>query len=227
MQKSLYVPIIALIISSCAPSRFVEPLDKGDLSVGANFGGPTIEFAGAPIPLPLTSIEVGYGLDSNLTLHGGWHTTAAFFGNAQIDAGVTYQFLKQNKYIPNLSASPAFNLIYNFDDRSARLWPILDVNAFWNYGKRANYFYLGFNNYFELRSTMALEQPQEHHWIFSPQIGHVLKGKKNPWQLSVEMKFLAPYVDNSTAFIPYKSVLGKWGATGFYIGFRRPLTLKK
>lgn len=227
MRKVFVLCSLVVFISSCAPSRFVQPLDKGDLSVGANFGGPTIEFGGAPIPLPLTAIEVGYGLDSNLTVHGGWHTTAAFFGNAQVDAGVTYQFLKQKKYLPNVSVSPSLNFIYNFDDRSARLWPILDINAFWNYGKRQNYFYAGINNYFELKSTMALDQPQQHHWLFSPQIGHVIKGKKSPWQFSIELKMIAPYVDNSTAFVPYKSVLGKWGATGIYLGFRRPLTLKK
>ena len=120
MKKYVFISFVTLLIMSCAPSRFVEPLNKGDLSVGANFGGAVIEFAGAPIPLPLTSVEVGYGIDTNLTLHGGWHTTAAFFGNAQIDAGVTYQFLDQNKYIPNVSVSPAFNFIYNFDDQSAR-----------------------------------------------------------------------------------------------------------
>lgn len=190
-------------------------------------GGPMIEFAGAPIPLPLTSIEVGYGLDSNLTVHGGWHTTAAFFGNAQIDAGITYQFLEQKKYIPNVSVAPSFNFIYSFEDKSARLWPILDLNAFWNYGKRRNYFYVGFNNYFELKQTMANDQDQRQHWIFSPQIGHIIKGKKSPWQLSLELKFLAPYMDNSKSFVPFKSVLGKWGSTGFYIGFRRALNFKK
>lgn len=226
-MRAILVLMIGLVLGSCAQSRFVEPLEKDQLAIGAGFGGPSIEFAGAPIPLPMTTLEVGYGIDSNLTVHGGWHTTSAFFGNAQIDAGVTYKFLDQKKYIPNVSASPSFNFIYNFDDKSARFWPILDINAYWNYGNRKNYFYVGFNNYFDLSKTMANDQDQMHHWIFSPQIGHIIKGKKSPWQLSVELKFLAPYMDNTKAFVPFKSVLGKWGATGFYIGFRRALNFKK
>ncbi|MEX1001571.1 MAG: hypothetical protein WDZ35_05600 [Crocinitomicaceae bacterium] len=225
-MRMCIILVAFVCLTACAPSRFVEPLEKKSLAVGASIGGPVIEFAGAPIPLPMSSIEVGYGLDSNLTVHGAWHTTAALFGNAQIDAGVTYRLLHQQKFRPNLSVSPSFNFIYNFEAKSARLWPILDLNAYWNYGQRKNYFYVGVNNYFELKKTMAHEQEQAHHWIFSPQIGHVFKGKKRPWQLFTEFKFIAPNVDNSFAFVPYQSILGKWGATGFYLGYRYTFSKK-
>lgn len=207
------------LVQSCAPSRFVEPLQKKELSIGGCLGGPVIDFGG-PIPMPLTSIEVGYGLDTHLTAFGGLHSTAAFFGNLQMDLGVSYQFLEQKKYIPNLSVSPSVNFVYDFGDKTGKLWPILDVNAFWNYGQRRNYFYLGVNNYFELSGTMANDQPQKTHWLFNPQIGHITKGKQENWQLTTEIKFLGPNLDNSKAFIPYKSLTGTHGATGFFIGCR-------
>ena len=218
--------LTAIVLGACAPARFVEPLDKGELSVGANFGGPIIDFAGAPIPVPLTAIEAGYGIDTNLTVHGGLHTTAAIFGNFQMDAGVTYQFLEQNRYIPNVSVNPGFNLVVDLanvdrEDVRTKFWPTLDLNAFWNYGERRNYAYIGVNNYFELTSMMANEQVQANNWIFSPQIGHVVKGKSNKWQLITEIKFLAPYRKNTYSFIPYKSLLGANGATGVFIGYRR------
>ncbi|MCB9225506.1 MAG: hypothetical protein H6582_15105 [Crocinitomicaceae bacterium] len=175
----------------------------------------------------MTSIEVGYGIDSSLTVFGGWHTTAAFFGNFQVDAGITYQVLQQKKYIPNVSVSPSFNYIISIDSKEQRAWPILDANAFWNYGKRSNYWYVGVNNYFEFKRKMANEQDQLHHWIFSPQIGHVVKGKKHPWRLTTEFKFIAPYLNNVSSFVPYKSLLGEWGSTGFYIGFSYPFKMKK
>ena len=154
-------------------------------------------------------------------------TTAALFGNAQIDVGVTYQFLKQKKFRPNVSVAPAINFVYNFDDKSAHLWPLLDVNAFWNYGERQNYWYVGFNNYFEFSNTIANDQPQNHRWIWNPQIGHIIKGKKKGWEFCAEIKLLAPYLDASKAFVPFKSILGKWGSTGIYLGFRYPIQLKK
>ena len=223
IMRTYILLFIVFAVASCAPSRFVEPLDKGEWAVGGSFGGPVIDFAGAPIPVPITSIEVGYGLDSTKTIHGGLHTTAMLFGNFQIDAGMTYQFLHQKKWIPNVSASAGFNTIYDFDDKSGKFWPTLDANAFWNYGKRRNYFYTGFNNYFDFTSTLSTGEPQTNHILFSPQIGHVLKGKNRSWELTTELKFLAPYMRNDYAFVPYKSITGNFGAAGFYIGFRKIL----
>ncbi len=222
-MRTYILLFIVFAVASCAPSRFVEPLDKGEWAVGGSFGGPVIDFAGAPIPVPITSIEVGYGLDSTKTIHGGLHTTAMLFGNFQIDAGMTYQFLRQKKWIPNVSASAGFNTIYDFDDKSGKFWPTLDANAFWNYGKRRNYFYTGFNNYFDFTSTLSTGEPQTNHILFSPQIGHVLKGKNRSWELTTELKFLAPYMRNDYAFVPYKSITGNFGAAGFYLGFRKIL----
>lgn len=231
MRTFVYLLAISLM-ASCAPARFVEPLPKKQLSIGANIGGPVLGFGNIFVPTPLSAIEVGYGLDTNLTVHGGLHVTSMFFGNAQVDGGITYRFLKQKKLIPNLSVNPGFNLVVDVRDvgeneTRAKFWPTLDVNAYWNYGKRRNYIYLGANNYFELSSTQALDQPQSHHWLFSPQIGHVFKGRNHSWEFITEFKFLAPNIENTTSFIPYRSILGKHGATGFYLGFRKMIGRKR
>ncbi|MCH2223334.1 MAG: hypothetical protein MK066_01100 [Crocinitomicaceae bacterium] len=226
MRTYVYL-LLLLLVSSCAPSRFVEPLDKKEFALGGNLGGPLISFAGVPISVPLSSIEGGYGLDTNLTIHAGLHTTSMFFGNFQIDGGVTYQFLEQQKYLPSLSVSPAFNFIIDLDDGQADFWPMLDVNAFWNYGNRRNYFYLGVNNYFELSSTMANDLPQERFLLFSPQVGHVIKGKNRAWELSLELKLIAPNLESANAFVSYTGITGNRGATGVYIGFRKLLGRKK
>lgn len=225
-MKLLIFSICLLFIVGCAPSRFVEPLDKGTWSVGGNLGGPVIDFGGAPIPVPLTEIEAGYGLDSNLTVHGGLHTTALLFGVGQFDFGATYKLLDQKKYFPNLSVALGGNVAYSPSEKAAEFWPTLDVNAYWNYGARKSYFYVGFNNYFVLQSRMAFDQQQEQRIIFNPQIGHVFKPKSGGYQIFAELKFIAPHLDSEKAFVPYKSMFGTNGATGFYIGFRKLLGTK-
>ena len=37
---------------SCAPSRIIKPLNKGEKAVSINAGGPLIGFAGTKIPVP-------------------------------------------------------------------------------------------------------------------------------------------------------------------------------
>ncbi len=228
MKVSKFVLISTLLfLISCGPAKFVEPIPVKKISIGGHFGGPVINFGG-PIPIPLSAIEVGYGIDTNLTAFASIHTTSIFFGNLQFDGGVTYKVLDQNKYRPNISVSPSFNLLYSVSGKVAKFWPVLDLNAYWNYGLNKNYFYLGLNNYFELSKTMANNQPQAHHWLFSPQIGHVLKGKKGNGQLTVELKWLGPNLDNSYDFIPYSTLLfGNHGASGIFIGYRHLLKSKK
>jgi hypothetical protein len=220
-MKNIHVLLLIVLISSgCAQTRFVEPLEKGQLSIGGNFGGPLIEYAPAVIPIPFLDAEAGYGIDTNLTVHGGLNLTSLFFGNIHLDAGVTYKFLDQRKFRPNVSVTPGFNFVFDLYDHGAKFWPMADINAYWNYGERKNYFYSGFSNYFELSKTMANDLPQSHHWLFSPQIGHVVKGKNQKFQFTTEIKFLGINLDSKYSFIPYSGVTGNAGVTGIYLGFR-------
>ena len=220
MKRFFFSISILFFILSCGPSKFVEPIAHKQISVGGHFGGPMLNNFGAPIPLPITAVEVGYGLDTNITIFGGLHTTAILFGNLQTDFGATFKVWEQNRFIPNVSITPGFNFIYSLGENVAKFWPTLDANAYWNYGQKRNYFYAGFNNYFELSSTMANNQPQSSHWLFSPQLGHVLKGKQGQGQFTCELKWLGPNFRNDYAFIPYATPQGNNGAIGIYIGYR-------
>ena len=226
-MKYTYLIFITLFAAACAPTRFIEPVEEGKLAAGATFGGPLIDFAGAPIPVPLTSLEVGYGFKENLTFSGGLHTTAAVFGNLQIDLGGTYKFLDQERFRPNLSVSPSLNTVWDIYDKKIKVWPVIDLNAYWNYGKKNNYVYVGANNFVEFSGTRALEQDQPTPILFSPQIGHVLKGKDRKWEFISEIKFLSPFTNSSYAFVPYRSFTGNFGATGIFLGYRYYFNLKK
>ena len=69
MRAQLFI-LLVVLLSSCASSRFVEPLDKNQLAVGVELGGPALGFGGAVIPTPLSSISAGYGIDTNVTVYG-------------------------------------------------------------------------------------------------------------------------------------------------------------
>jgi len=217
-MKHLIFFTIIITLASCTASRFVEPLEKGTHTVGVNFGGPLIEFGGATIPVPFSALNYGYGVDSNLTVYGGLHLTAAYFGNIQVDLGATYLLLPQNKYVPAISISPALNIVtrYNFID--TKIWPAIDINGFWNYGAKKNYAYIGISNWIELSRLRAHNESALTRWVWSPQLGHNLKLKKG-FQLQTEIKLLAPNHKNNEVFVPYRSLLGNRGASGVFINF--------
>lgn len=214
MKKYLAFGVLTFLLMACAPARFVEPLDKGEWSVGAELGGPVLNFDGAPIPTPLSAIEVGYGIDSSITVHGGLHLTSMFYGNAQLDLGATFKVHEQEGWKPNISVAAGFNAIYSPSAGKADFWPVLDANLYWNYGRRRNYVYFGANNYFDFSSSST--------WLFNPQLGHVVKGKLDRWQLITEFKWIAPFRQNEAAFVPYYGI-AKHGALGFFLGVRRTI----
>jgi hypothetical protein len=218
---------LGLFAVACAPTRFIEPVEEGKLAAGAAFGGPLIDFAGAPIPVPLTSLEVGYGFKENLTFFGGIHTTAAVFGNLQVDLGGTYKFLDQDRFKPNISVSPSLNTIWDIYDKKIKAWPVIDFNAYWNYGDKMNYVYVGANSFVELSAVRALEQDQPTPLLFNPQIGHVLKGKERKWEFITEIKFLSPFSKSAYSFVPYRSITGDYGATAIFLGYRYYFNLNK
>ena len=216
----ILLSLFAFSIFSCAPSRYVKPLDKGEKNIGFTFGGELIEYGSGTIPLPLTSVVGGYGLDSTLTLFAGLHTTSLYFNNLQLDLGCTKRIFTNTTGDFNVSATPVINFITDFDSPTTRLWPQLDINAYGFFGEKNHYAYLGISNWFELASKRANDQPVAQHWIFNPQFGAVFNLKNN-WQLTTEIKLLAPNQQNTYSFIPWKSMLGNYGATGLFLGISK------
>lgn len=226
-MKEFLIAVVVLTFIGCAPTRFVEPLEKDQWAVGGSVGGPMVGFGGVAIPAPLSSIEAGYGLDSNLTVFTALHTTSFLFGTGHMDFGATYRPLKQKGYWPSVILTGTAQLAYSPSAKAFNFWPAIDANAYWNYGKRRNYFYIGCNNTFVLSPDVDFDRPNAQRVLFSPQFGHVFKATENRYQLFAEVKLLGPYIAGEDAFVPYTGILGNQGVTGIYIGFRKTLNKKK
>src|SRR5690242_7345983 len=106
----------ALYLPSCAPSRFVKPLAKGEQAINLAAGGPVVTYSDIPVPVPLVSATYGYGIDSSLTVFGALNITSAFYGNAQVEAGVVKRIVQQKHGWPGVSITPVANFIYRNKD---------------------------------------------------------------------------------------------------------------
>ncbi len=219
MQKKVWPYIfIFSMVTSCAPSRFVKPLMKDEQAVNLSLGGPVISYSDVPIPMPFLTATYGYGIDSTLTGFGALNVTSLFYGNVQVELGLTKQLLQQKRNIPGVSINPVANIIYRNKDAS-KIYPQIDINAFWDFNRNRNFIYLGLSNWFELSSKRVFDQEQEKRWLISPMIGQTFVRKK--WNYNIEVKIITPDIENNTSPVEYKTPFGKKGALGIYFGITR------
>lgn len=215
-MKSFYFIIAVLLISSCAPSHFVKPLAKKEKQVNLALGGPVISNLGFPMPIPFISATYGQGLDSATTVYGGVNLTSAAFGNFQTQLGLNRALTFCKGKTPGFSVSPSINLIVR-DSKTIAFYPQLDLNAWWDFGvSKQHYIYAGINNWFELKTIRAHEQPQSTNLIFSPQLGVLFS--KGTWRFNMETKMIGPNLSNKDIVVDYVSPLSRTGALGFYFG---------
>ncbi|MCX6311342.1 MAG: hypothetical protein NT084_06855 [Bacteroidetes bacterium] len=218
MKKVFFgVAIILFAMNSCAPSRYVIPLAEKQKAITANFGGPTIGFSGAIIPIPLTAVGYGYGIDSNTTVFGNFHTTSLLFGVFQTDIGVCRN-LYRGKNGFGVSGNLVANLTFDKWEHNFRGWPQIDLNAYKKYNSRGSFFYAGCDNWIELSKYRAHHQPQNVHLIFNAHAGITFVHSK--WNYQLEAKYLAPYVNNLPNVVDYKGI-SHHGAFGIYFGVYR------
>lgn len=210
--------IVCLIAFACNPTRIVQPIPKGQVQVGANFGGPTIMLGTTPLPIPLTSVNVAYGLTAHTTSFVSLHTTALMYGVLQTDVGFTRQLIAPKRFVPGISVSPIANVLFDKWEHQFSLYPQLDINAYWNYGSKNNLVYASLNNWFELRTTRVHNEPQPTHWLPSIGIGHQWNNTK--YNIQCEVKYVAPTESNQNIVVDYVSPASK-GAIGLYIGINR------
>ena len=224
----------ALFLStSCAPTRFVQPIPEGHYAATASFGGPLIGFGGLTIPMPLTSLSGAYGATNDLTAFAGLHTTALLFGDIQLDGGAVYRLAQQSGMMPSLSVSPILNLALSTRDGAAELWPELDANISWRYGEGSaalamsdsthnwpdgNTIYFGMSNWFELGVQRSDGEAIPHRWIPNLQLGHIFEGEH--WQYTLEVKYLAVGIPNLPNVVDYRGIGGN-GTFGAYFSLTR------
>ncbi|MGP8214201.1 MAG: hypothetical protein ACLQQ4_01420 [Bacteroidia bacterium] len=205
-----------LLLNSCAPSRLIRPLEKGQKVIGANIGGPLFSYSGTIIPVPLSALMYAQGITDNTSVFGSIHTTSLLFGVAQTDIGVCQRLYYNDSLRLGISVNPTLNLADVFWPQTAgafKCWPQLDLNVYWEFKPHKSFIYAGIENWFELAQQRADEQPQTTHWIFCPQAGYTYARPK--WNYSIEMKFIAPNIDNLPNVVSYQGINGM-GALGLY-----------
>jgi len=201
-------------LPACAPTRFVKPLEKHQSAVGFNAGGPLIHFAGKVIPIPFSSFYYGYGLTEKGTLSVGWHATALAYENLQSDLAYTHSLSVQKSWIPAFSATAGIQTIMGLREKALRIYPSLDMNAYWEYGRNRHMSYVNLNNWFDPHPGKIVEGTDYHFWRPSVGIGQFYRNGN--WEFGLEYKFLGFTLDNTRTVVNFANDLPV-GAQGVYL----------
>ena len=100
-----YIPLVALLGAACATTQAARPVGRGNTRISASLGGPLVQFGGAPVPLPITTVGVAHGVSDFVDVHGEVHPTAALFGIAGLSGGVALHPLSSHRGALTFGAS--------------------------------------------------------------------------------------------------------------------------
>jgi hypothetical protein len=146
--------LLLTLCAGCAVSRGIAPLAQGEHAVQISVGGPMMNLQGAPVPLPISSVGYGYGIDGRTHVHGAIYLTQLAFGVGGLDVGVATEMLSADGPRPRIMGD--FTLYMFFGDTAKggaeggfRLFPDLNLTITWDIGKWDHHVYVGFDNFFQ------------------------------------------------------------------------------
>ena len=218
-QLVAYGLLLALCaLTACNTTRVVKPLQAKEVMVGLDAGGSIFDFQGTNIPVPFSSLSVAYGLDSIVTLHGGANITSAIFGNVHVDLGAVARIYRsKHRAVPNISGGLSAQMITNVMDGGFRLFPVADVNLYWQYWpKRQHYAYINWSSWFNLWERV---QPSAQQ-VYFPRVavGHTFENAK--MRYTFEVAYSALGVSNQGVPVEFQGI-GGYGAFGVHLGVAR------
>jgi hypothetical protein len=158
-------------------------------------------------------LAYGYGLTNSITCFGSLHTTSLLFGNIQSDIGTTIKiYERENKF--GFSFAPTLQIATHLKNtKTFRVWPSLDVNAYYHLNNSPSYFYTGINSWFELSSVKAHQEIISKRMIPKLNLGFIKVNKK--WSHQFQLSFLGIGQANTPGVVEYLGVSGK-GTFGFH-----------
>ena len=212
----MFTVVCLSTFTSCSTTRYVEPLEKGEISVGINAGGPLIKFGETVIPIPLSGIYAGYGYKENITIYGSLHTTSLIYKTLQVEAGARKNINEGSGIYPTVSAAFALNGMMDFREYNVRVFPELSINPYWKYGRWKTY--VGLQTWFDFYKFSDNVYGYGGFFVPSANIGQTIDLGK--WEIALEYKRLGFNIPTRNSVVNY-IVPNGIGAQGIYLSFSK------
>lgn len=209
---------LVLIGFSCTTTRVVKPLEKKEIQVGLDYGGPLVNDG----VVPLLSAHGAYGISDKLSAFGGVHVSTLGFQGLQLDLGVNYGVSKQDGLIPGVSFNGVLNPVIALRDGQTRIYPEFTPNAYWELGK-SHMLHIGYTNWLDL---YAVDTDLRKGLLLHPSLNIGYRATIGHFILATEFKWLS---FNQALKIPQATIntIGSNGGYGLYFSASYRFNLKK
>lgn len=208
--------MLSLLLLACSTIHGVKPVGEGNTEVNLSLGGPIAEVFGAPIPIPLSTVGVTYGVTDRLDVHGAFHPTAALLqGVVEAEVGASYQFLPNHGAVPRLMGDLTLlgaggDVAEGEPKGGFRLYLQPSFTASWDWGKnKRQTTYTALTCFFQPFPTV--------HAVGAWAVGQRW-GMGPRFHLDTELKWIAPYA-STLNLVPRYYGIGNQGALSFQLGF--------
>lgn len=130
MKNIFSFALLALLWSSCAPSKIVVALDEGQRQAGLTLGQPRIN----ETSLPLLGAYGAYGVTDTRTTYGSVQLTSMMLGAVQLEGGMLTELRPAQGWMPGISWNAAGHLLVSARNLDTRFYPEAAGHLFWQRG---------------------------------------------------------------------------------------------
>lgn len=199
---------LSILGFSCTATRVVKPLEKKEIQIGVDAGGPFVNGG----LVPLTSVHAAYGISERLSAFGGLHLTTMAFQTLQLDLGACYGVSQQDGFIPGVTLNTVLNPLVSLRDRQSRFYPELTPNAYWQLGEK-HLLHVGLAHWFDFYTS---QYDIGEGKLLHPSVNIGYRANLRRLVLAAEFKWLS---FNQEHKIPQATVnsLGDRGGYGLYL----------
>lgn len=228
-MRGFILILVALIIGSCAPSRYVVPLNRKERSFGVSYGGLIVEENDVPMPLPLVNISYAKGKTDRLTYFGGLHISPLLNGYFGGEIGALREWKWWSKLKLGLTTNAVANIMYA-SYSGFNIFPQFDANLYWHFKNDPHYFcdcpgdpkwnmffYTGFQSHYNGINNYSFSEPFSDELVFSPHVGYSFG--TGDWRFSTEIKWIQPWSNNMHDEYKIWNPIMNTGAFGGFISF--------
>ena len=205
-----WLAIVPLLFyaAGCGVTQPVRVIERDEVRVTTSFGGPVVPSAVPTVVIPYGTVGAMVGVSEGVTVTGNLHVPLVALETVGIDGGAAVRIVRENGFIPEVTAKGTALVVTDFTPGSYRLFPQVSLNGSYGIGESL-LGYAGLENMFQFTGT--------EHFFFGPFAGLEISLSRR-FALQGEAKWMAANIDTRNGLFEGQASFRGKGYFGLFLG---------